>query len=237
MRIVVAEDEMLARHGLVELIQSIDERCKVVGQAANGRQCLQQINALAPDAAFIDIRMPEMDGLAMVREARRLDIKCDYVMVSAYAEFEYARQALLLGVSDYLTKPVTFKDVAAVIKRLMPAPEAFCPPPMHPAVSKVLEMIRQNYAQRFGLEDLGEQLQMTPEYLSYLFRRDVGINFSTYLRNFRIERACELMKNGTARTYELAQSVGFSDAKYFCRVFRQVTGQSSSEFLKALHLK
>ncbi len=85
MRLVVVEDEIRSRHGLVELIQSIDPRCKVVGQAVNGQQGLQQLGALAPDAVFVDIRMPVMDGLEMIREARRLELKCDFVVVSAYA--------------------------------------------------------------------------------------------------------------------------------------------------------
>lgn len=173
MRLVVVEDEIRARHGLVELIQSIDPRFKVVGQAANGQQGLQQLGALAPDAAFVDIRMPVMDGLAMIREARRLELKCDFVVVSAYAEFEYARQALLMGAKDYLIKPVTLQDVEHVLSRLMPSLEAATPPPLHPAVRKALDLIRQNYMKRIGLEELSEQLQMTSEYLSYLFRRDV----------------------------------------------------------------
>ena len=234
MRFVVVEDEIRSRQGLGELIQSINPRCKVVGQAASGQQGLQQLGALSPDAAFVDIRMPGMDGLAMIREARRLEIKCAFVVVSAYAEFEYARQALVLGVEDYLIKPVTYEDVEGVLNRLMPSEAAAVPPPQHPAVRKALEAIHQNYAKRIGLEELSGQLDMTGEYLSYLFRRDVGVTFSTYLRNYRIERACELMRSGDASTYELAQSVGFSDAKYFCRVFRQVTGQSSGEYLKGL---
>jgi len=234
MRFIVVEDEIRSRHGLVELIHSINPRCKVVGQAANGQQGLQQLGALSPDAAFVDIRMPGMDGLSMIREARRLEIRCAFVVVSAYAEFDYARQALVLGAQDYLIKPVTYEDVEGVLNRLMPSEAAVVPPPQHPAVRKALEAIQQNYAKRIGLEELADQLDMTGEYLSYLFRRDVGVTFSTYLRNYRIERACELMRSGITSTYELAQSVGFSDAKYFCRVFRQVTGQSSGEYLKGL---
>ena len=221
MRFGVVEDEIRSRQGLV-------------GQASSGQQGLQQLGALSPDAAFVDIRMPGMDGLQMIREARRLEIQCAFVVVSAYAEFDYARQALVLGAQDYLIKPVTYEDVEGVLNRLMPSEAAAVPPPQHPAVRKALEAIHQNYAKRIGLEELAGQLDMTSEYLSYLFRRDVGVTFSTYLRNHRIERACELMKSGDASTYELAQSVGFSDAKYFCRVFRQVTGQSSGEYLKGL---
>ena len=67
-----------------------------------------------------------------------------------------------------------------------------------------------------------------------MFHRDTGINFSAYLRNWRIERATAMMRGGRTRIYDIARAVGFNDAKYFCRVFREVIGQSPGAYLRAL---
>lgn len=233
MRIVVIEDEIVARRGLVRLLTDLDDQIQVVGQAADGRQGLALINALSPDVAFVDIRMPVMDGLDMIREAREQNIGIPFVVVSAYAEFEYARKAMKLNVREYLVKPIIVEDVETVLSHLRAEMgDEARPCAYHPMVHRALKIIHEQYRDRINLASLSEQLKVTPEYLSYLFHRDVGVNFSTYLRNFRIDRACELMQGGNARIYEIARASGFSDAKYFCRVFREVTGHSPGAYLK-----
>ena len=69
-RIFIVEDEDQSRLGLVDLIASLDPEAVVVGQAANGRQALSSIVHLRPDLVFTDIRMPMMDGLALIRAVR-----------------------------------------------------------------------------------------------------------------------------------------------------------------------
>ncbi|MEG0740859.1 MAG: response regulator [Clostridia bacterium] len=233
MRVVVIEDELAARRGLVDLLNDLAPRVTVVGAAANGKQGLSSLHALMPDVAFVDIRMPEMDGLEMIRLAKEQGLTVEFVLVTAYAEFEYARQALKLGVMEYLLKPITTEELFSVICRLMPeAATASCDTIHHPMVDKTLKLIRDGYRTPINLTTISEQLQISPEYISYLFHRDMGINFSTYLRQYRIDRAYEMMSGGNMRIYEIAHAVGFNDAKYFCRVFREVTGKSPGAFLK-----
>lgn len=233
MRIVVVEDEITARRGLVRLLEDFDERLQVVGQAADGHQGLALLHALSPDVCFVDIRMPVMDGLEMIREARGQGLGLPFVVVSAYAEFEYARTAMKLDVHEYLVKPITMEDIETVISHLMlTQKEDGERVAHHPMVHRALKIIHEQYKEHINLACMGGMLKITPEYLSYLFHRDMGMNFSTYLRNYRIDKACELMKNGSGRIYEIAYATGFSDAKYFCRVFREVTGQSPGAYLK-----
>lgn len=234
LRIIVIEDEVAARRGLVRLLEDFQESgVQVVGQASDGQQGLQQIRALSPDVAFVDIKMPGMDGLEMIRQAREQGFMTTFVVVSAFTEFDYARQAMRLSVNEYLVKPITVEDVESVLSHLLPRfVGAEIMGVRHPMVQKASQLIHEQYGNHINLSNTAESLNITPEYLSYLFHRDMGVNFSTYLRNYRIGKACELMKDGNAKIYEIAHACGFSDAKYFCRVFREVTGRPPGVYIK-----
>ena len=72
MRVLIVEDEQSARAGLTRLLSQVDSRIEVAGQAADGKQGLAQIRALSPEVTFVDIRMPVMDGLEMIRAAQEI---------------------------------------------------------------------------------------------------------------------------------------------------------------------
>lgn len=73
---------------------------------------------------------------------------------------------------------------------------------------------------------LAERLEITPEYLSTLFNKEVGINFSTFLKRFRISQAKRLLKGTDDKIYSIALQVGYNDPKYFNRVFKEEMGIS-----------
>ena len=239
MRILIVEDEAASRRGLTDLLQSISPQHKIVGIAGNGEEGLKKLRALSPDVAFVDICMPVMDGLTMIGIARQQNINTAFILISAHTEFSYARKALVQGALDYLVKPFILEDIENVLKRAaLTLPDNAAPDEMdvqHPMVMRTLKMIASQYQNHISLESISEQLHITPEYLSYLFRRDMGINFIVYLRNYRIQQALEILKEGNMRIFEVANAVGFTDAKYFCRVFRNVTGQSPSTYTKNMN--
>ena len=73
-------------------------------------------------------------------------------------------------------------------------------------------------------------LDITPEYLSTLFNREMGINFSVFLKQFRISHAKRMLKGTDRKVYEIANAVGYNDPKYFQRVFKEVVGVSPGEY-------
>lgn len=89
----------------------------VVGEAATGQEGLTQIKALRPDIVITDIRMPDMDGLEMLREGRGV---CPFhaIIISGYGEFDYAQQAIRLGVAEYLLKPVDVNELKNCLRRI-----------------------------------------------------------------------------------------------------------------------
>jgi two-component system, response regulator YesN len=112
--------------------------------------------------------------------------------------------------------------------------EASNGPNYSPVIQRALHQIMEYYHTGITLEETAVKLRITPEYLSSLFNKEVGRNFSTYLKEFRINKARELLINSNLKVYEIAEKVGYSDPKYFCRVFKEVTGLSAGDYQKRL---
>lgn len=242
MRILIAEDERRAMRGLKNLITSISEEYEVVAEASNGRQALELIQIVKPDVVFTDLKMPYMDGMSLIKAAQAAGISAQYVIVTAYEEFEAAREAIVLGVKDYLVKPITYDEVAELMKRLGKKggdrgrkeelgklKERY--PDAHPLVIKCLNFIERGYGSKINQKELAESLGVSQEYLCYLFNKNIGETFSKFVKNYRIETAKKLLLNGYPKE-ELPYHVGFSDPKYFNKVFREIAGMSVSDFLE-----
>lgn len=104
--VIVAEDEELLLNNLVQKIERADSDFHVVGTAQTGVQAYALIEELNPEVLVTDIRMPVMDGIALIAKVREHFplIKC--IITSGFSDFEYARSAITLCVSDYLLKPL-----------------------------------------------------------------------------------------------------------------------------------
>ena len=104
--VLIADDEKFIRMGLAGIIDWEAEGFHVAGQAANGKEALDFILDKEPDVVLIDIRMPRLTGLDVIREARGKDYHGKVLVLSGYSDFEYAKTAISQGVLAYLTKPV-----------------------------------------------------------------------------------------------------------------------------------
>ena len=243
MKILIAEDEQRAREGLARLIGTIPVECEIVGQASDGQQALELIRTLHPDVVFTDVKMPYLDGLGLIRAVRAMKLPTEFVVVSAYADFELARQSISLGVAEYLLKPVTLEELDQVVLRLSQRLQGKASfhskqkknlreqyPNAHPLILRALVMIQEGYAGKINQRDMAENLGISPEYFSYLFSKNIGTTFSAFLRDYRIERAKELYRAGSCDRKEVPYAVGFTDSKYFSQVFHKITGMTPSEY-------
>ncbi|EMS69453.1 response regulator transcription factor [Ruminiclostridium cellobioparum] len=100
-------------------------------------------------------------------------------------------------------------------------------------VKKAVSLVNEFYKDGITLDQTAARLNITPEYLGSLFNREMGINFSTYIKEFRIKKAKGLLIGKDLKTYEISRQVGYSDPKYFCRVFKETTGLTPGEYQKA----
>lgn len=97
-------------------------------------------------------------------------------------------------------------------------------------IKKAINYIREHYQESITLEDVAGKLDITQEYLSTLFYREMEVNFSTFLKQFRISHAKRLLKGSDLRIYQISEMVGYSDPKYFMRVFKEEVGVSPKDY-------
>lgn len=245
MRIIVVENEQRAREGIIRLIETLSKDYEVVARASNGETGLELIMQLEPDVVFTDIKMPYMDGVELIRAVRSRSLGTEFVVVSAYADFQMAQQCISLDVADYLLKPLTRSDMETTLSRIQarlegrrvyPAgePDSLRKmyPDAHPLVLRALDAIQAGFGGRLSQKGLAQQLGISPEYFSYLFSTHVGETFSSFLRRYRIRQALLLYQRDDVDRKNVPYAVGFSDPKYFNRVFRELTGKTPSEYLR-----
>ncbi len=101
------------------------------------------------------------------------------------------------------------------------------------AVKKAQGMIHEFYADGITLGEIADRLNMTQEYLGTQFHKAVGEPFSIYIRNYRLSKAKELLIGTQLKQYEVAERLGYTDAKYFARVFKEHVGMSPAEYRKS----
>lgn len=118
MRILIVEDEIRIREGIQKLLYKIDPEYETVGEANDGKEGLELCRKLSPDLVITDVQMPNMNGLEMLEAVYAEGIMPKAIVLSAYSEFEYARSAMKLGVTEYLLKPVNLGDFSNALENI-----------------------------------------------------------------------------------------------------------------------
>lgn len=118
MKIVIVEDEIRIREGMIRLINKISQGHEIVGEAENGRDGLEQIERSKPDLIITDIKMSDMDGLEMLTKLKEKQISVKAIVLSAYSDFSYAQKAIKLGVSEYLLKPISVLGLTQALENI-----------------------------------------------------------------------------------------------------------------------
>ncbi len=119
-RILIVDDEKIERKGVSFLIRQMDVECELT-EMVNGQAALEWLEGNEVDILITDVKMPHMDGMELIKQIREKNINplMKIVIVSGYSDFEYAKLAVKLGVSDYLLKPVDPKEFEPTMKKLM----------------------------------------------------------------------------------------------------------------------
>ena len=238
-KLLIADDEDAVRNGICKYIKLHTDRFDQIYVAENGQQALDQIILHKPQIMLLDVQMPLLSGLEVMRETAKLNILPVTIILSGYDEFQYAQQAMHYGARDYLLKPTRSSDILALVLKLADElfgveeqPKENSEIVLPASVSRAEEYIREHYHEDISAQVVAEYAGITAGYLSTLFSQYRHCGFIELVNQVRIEHACIYLRQNYLKTYEIAYKVGFRDEKYFSRVFKKIKGISPAAYRK-----
>lgn len=243
MRILVVEDEAPIREWISYTIKNISEDFELIGSANNGREAYELSLKLRPDVIITDIKMPVMDGLELSKKIKEIMPEVFIVILTNFAEFNYAKEAISFGAYEYLIKseirPKEIKELLFRIGERLKEKEISIKissvnkredkKKYSKTIEKAIKYIEDNYNNHISLIDVAKHIYLSHEYFSRLFKEEVGENFSTYLTLYRMNKARELIKGTDMKISQIAMEVGYSNPGYFSKNYKKYMGTSPED--------
>ena len=237
LRVLLVDDEIMIREGFKRLFDWEAHDCQVVGEAADGMEALTQIDLLRPDIVIMDINIPIMNGLKVIQLARVKHPGIAFVIVSGYDDFSYCREALRLQITDYILKPVNYEEFGSCIDNLKislfeqrVSAEEEPEKGEERTITGITRYLQEHLAEEMSLSVLAEEFHLNPQYISQLFKNEIGVGFLTYLTNIRMEKAKKLLLSTSLSIAEVAEQSGYGDYRVFTKVFKKTEGITPSQY-------
>ena len=235
LRVLLVDDEIMIREGFKRLFDWEAHNCEVVGEAADGMEALAQIDALKPDIAIMDINIPIMNGLKVIQLSRIKHPDTAFVIVSGYDDFAYCREALRLQITDYILKPVNYEEFGACIDNLKIALFQRQSPKHQDrqeerTITLITRYLQEHLAEEISLSILAEEFHLSAQYISQLFKSEIGVGFLAYLTNIRMEQAKKLLLSTPLPIAEVSEQSGYGDYRVFTKVFKKSEGMTPSQY-------
>ena len=240
MKIMIVDDEPKIRRGMKTLLEEQDG-FEVIGIYDNAMSSLSDMAEKQPNVLITDIKMPEYSGLDLTEKIREKDKNLYIIILSGYGSFKYAQRAIRSGVYRYLTKPTNPRELISVLREIelkieginrtvSKSEENESVEVGNLLIRKALDYIELHYAEKIGLKTLSDALYISPNYFSDLFRRHMKVKFSDFLIEYRLKKACILLKKPEYKVSEIAEMVGFRDSTYFSTVFKKTYNLTPLEY-------
>jgi len=237
---IIAEDESKIRNGLANLFPWNQLGFEIAGCFPNGKEAYEFACQNTVDLILSDIRMPIMDGLELSEKLLAFkNIKI--IFFSGYQDFDYVRQALRFGVSDYLLKPVKYDDLVSCLTKVRElldqerSQTSEEKPDDLGYYEKIISLVRSYLDKEYQnatLEQASRLVNLSPNYLSRLMKEHSDLSFSDYLLKTRMENAAAMLRDIQFKQYEIAYRVGYDNPKNFSRAFHQYFQMTPSQYRK-----
>ncbi|KAA9007573.1 response regulator [Paenibacillus spiritus] len=249
--ILIVDDEPRTRQGIKLSLEAWSAGQHRIMTANNGVEALECLRQEPVHLLITDVRMPEVSGLDVMAAASKLQRRPMIVVVSGYADFEYAQQALRLGAMNYLLKPLDKAELLDVVQtalereteeerlerlthlvdpKLLEADRSAVGEP----VREAMRLVEEQLADPLTMAEIAARLHLNVSYFSVLFKERTGLPFSEYVSRLRIQRAKEMLVGTQLPICEIGERVGYKTDKYFIKVFKDMEGVSPSRYRKKM---
>ncbi|MDC3416069.1 response regulator [Aquibacillus salsiterrae] len=249
--ILIVDDEPRSREGIKKTLDNWAEGKLNILTAASGHEAMERMNNNKINLLITDIRMPEITGLQLLEAMKKQNKLPVVIVISAYSEFQYAQEALRLGVVNYLLKPISKQELVEEVEKALKLDEKqeragiieqvvdeklldlnldgrF----VHKSIKEAISFVEENYAMELSLKEVANYVHLNPSYFSALFKEQTNLTFSEYLTRFRLQEAKRLLITTNKTVNEIAEDVGYKTTKYFIRLFKEYEQATPSSYRK-----
>ena len=235
---IIVDDEAFMRENLRDLFPWDDLGYRVTAVFSNGQEALKSLKNKPVHVVLTDIQMPGMNGIELLRQIRHNKISAQVVFLSAYSDFEYARQGILYGAVDYLTKPVRYQELVDLFSQLHTS-IAEKQDDSHPSPSSreesmpamISAYIRQHSSDA-SLDACAAYMGCESAAVSAFLKQYCGMNFVEFVNREKMLWAAELLHNIRLSVGEVADAVGYANAKNFSRAFHHYYHMTPMQYRK-----
>lgn len=232
---LLVDDEIMIREGFKKLFDWEAHECVVVGEAADGMEAITKIDEEQPDIVIMDINIPIINGLKVIQLSRVKYPSMAFVIVSGYDDFSYCREALRLQITDYILKTVNYEEFGSCIDRLKISlynNEVKEKPVVKKerVITGITKYMQEHLSEDVSLHILSEEFHLNSQYISQLFKNEIGVNFLTYLTNIRMEHAKKLLLSSSLSIAEVSEQSGYGDYRVFTKIFKKSEGITPSQY-------
>ncbi|MGB8455504.1 MAG: helix-turn-helix domain-containing protein [Anaerocolumna sp.] len=254
--LLIVDDEVYAIRGVREGVNWSRLNIKEVFTANSVKQAKEILLQHKVDIILCDIEMPQEDGLCLIKWLRGKNDEIECIFLTCHADFKFAQEALRLNSFDYLVKPVAYEiledrldkvvdriNIKEEEQRILKYGEIYLDSVRHEVkekfgtkkscreiVEEVSKYILNNINEDLSVELLAKQEYLNPDYLTRIFKKEMGCSILNYIINERLRMAAHLLSGTDASVNEIAIEVGYPNYSHFTKMFRKFFGVTPSHY-------
>lgn len=240
MTVLIVDDEPYMVEYIKKIVDWEGYGFDKVLTASGGSLAKDFILEYKPELLVTDIKMPKISGLDLAELIYENKYPTKVIIISGYSEFEYAKQAVRYGVSEYMVKPVLKADFAETLERILEnnkttengnlSEGSGCLRDKKDVVAYVKKYICENYEKDLSLDTLGSIVHLHPAYLSKVFKEVSDENLSGYITDVRMQKAAQLLENTELKVQDIMRQLGYQKCQHFSKLFKDKYGVTPKEY-------
>ena len=239
---VIIDDEYYIVEGLKKILDWSSYGIEIAATALDGVEGLELIKKINPDIVITDICMNNMDGLEMIEQLQQTNFCGKIIILSGYQKFEYAQRAINSKVTRYILKPINIDEFEIVIGEVVRELKESENPnrdntnrigtkAIHSKLADdLINYVDEHYTEDIQMTYMAEMFHCSVAYMGKVFKRNTGMNFKEYVTRKRVNKAKELLRCSYKSIEDIQFEIGYHDAKYFRKVFKELTGVSPRRY-------
>ncbi|MFD1735452.1 response regulator [Bacillus salitolerans] len=250
--ILIVDDEPVTRQGLKKTLESWALSKYKIVSTDHANSALEVLNNEKVHLIITDICMPGTTGLEMLKLLKEKHQFPVVIIISAHSDFNYAKEAIEIGVVNYLLKPIDKQKLIIEVEKALEIEQKRervdmiervvddqlvnikMEDQIDSQVKRAIKFVEDNMSnhEKLCLTEVAKQVHLNASYFSVLFKEHTNMTFSEYVTRCRIQKAKNLLLTSCLSISEIAELVGYRTPKYFNKIFKEYEGLTPSQYKK-----